>query len=249
MLSAQGKGGINMKPYPIKYKRVRDCRKTRCINPHCGKWVELYQEKICPRCGKRSIVRSDKEFCDDCHVRLHPGDPVCPLCGSKQRFVVELRSLKQANLTACAHLLHKALPAMSLEECRKQCRSITSENPFRVSFAGKPEQIRPFIREWNELQGTAVPCLNYETSRRPTVLIHSYNRKCTIEHARLLLDASRKSNHPSMTFEEAVTILHDIIRTGKPYSLNFVQDFDQIESWVAVWKSLGGTAVRSMRHA
>ena len=238
-----------MKPYPIKYKHVRVHRKTRCINPRCGKWVELCQEKICPRCGKRSIVRSDKRFCDDCHAWLQTGDPVCPLCGSKQRFVVELRSLKRENLTACAHLLHKALPAMSLEDCRKQCRSITSENPFRVSFAGKPEQIRPFVRDWNELQGTAVPCLGRETSRRPIVLIHSYNRKHTIEHAQLLLDASRKSNDPSLTFEEVITILHDIIRTGKPYSLHFVQDFDQIESWVAAWKRLGGTAVRSMRHA
>lgn len=58
-----------MKQYSVKNKCFRDHRKTRCINPRCGKWVELYREKNCP-------------------------DAVCPLCGSKQRAIVELCSLR-----------------------------------------------------------------------------------------------------------------------------------------------------------
>lgn len=238
-----------MKPYPVKYRRVREHNGTRCVNPHCGKWVEMHQEKVCPKCGKHFIVRSDKKRCDDCHTMLPAGDPVCPLCGSKQRFIVELRGLKPENMTACAHLLHKAGPSMSLAECRKQCRNITAENPYRLSFAGKPERIRPFIREWSALQGMAAACLDHETSRRPFVLVHSYNRKHTIEHARLLLEASRRSACPLPAFEDAVAVLHDVIRTGKPFSLRFVSDFDHIEAWIAAWRSLGGTAVRSMRRA
>lgn len=238
-----------MKQYPVRYKQVRDDRKTRCINPHCGKWVEMYQEKTCPECGKHSVVRSGINRCDGCHTLLPEGDAVCPLCGSKQRFIVELRGLDPENLTACVHLLHKAQPALSLAECREQCRSITAENPFRVSFAGKPEQIRPFIRDWNALRGTAAACLGHETSRRPIVLIRSYNRKRTTEHVRLLIDAIRRSDLSSLTFEDTVAILHDIIRTGKPFELRFVSGFDRIDAWVAAWRKLGGTAVRSPQHA
>ena len=209
-----------MKPYPVRYKCVRNHRKTRCVNPHCGKWVDI------------------------------PADnPVCPLCGSKQRLMVELRGLKPENLTACAHLLHQARPDMDLAECRKQCRSITAENPYRLSFAGKPERIRPFVREWNALQGSAAACFEHETGRRPVVLIRSYNRKHTKEHARLLSEAFRKTDLSSMDFGETVAVLHGIIRTGKPYRLQFTSDFDHIDEWIAAWRSLGGTAVRSMEHA
>ena len=237
-----------MKPYPVKYRSVRDHGKTRCINPHCGKWTDLYQEKTCPQCGKISVVRADKRRCDDCNTLLIGGDPVCPLCGTKQRFIAELRSIDPENLTACAHLLHQAQPSMSLAECRKQCRSITAENPFRVPFTRKPEQIRPFLREWNALQGTAAACLGYETCRRPIVLIRSSHRRHTVEHVRLLSDAVRKSSCPSMAFGDIIAVLHDILRTGEPYRLRFTEDFDHIDAWVAAWRRLGGTAVRSPEH-
>lgn len=237
-----------MKPYSVKFRHVREFTGARCINPCCGKRVKLNREKICPNCGKRSVESADKERCDDCHALLDSGDYVCPLCGSKQRFIVELRSFSPENLTACAHLLHKGRPSMSLAECRKQCRRITTENPYRLSFFGKPEQIRPFIRDWNALQGTAVACLGRETSRRPVVLIHSYNRQNTSEHARLLLDIARKSDFAALTIEKAIAVLHGINKAEKPFRLRFTSDFDRIEAWVAAWRKLGGTAVRSPEH-
>lgn len=237
-----------MKQYPVKYRRVRDHRGTRCVNPHCGKQVELYQEKTCPNCGKRSIERFGKMRCDDCNALLLNGDRVCPLCGSKQRTIVELRAISPENLTACVHLLHQARPSMSLAECRKICLCITTENPCRLSFAGKPEQIQPFIRDWNALHGTAVACLTRETSRRPIVLLHSYNRRRDTEHARLLFKATRRSDLASLSFGETVQILHGINGSEKPYRLRFTSDFDQIDAWVAAWRSLGGTAVRSIEH-
>ncbi len=237
-----------MKQYPVKYRRVRDHRKTRCVNPNCGKWVELYREKFCPNCGKRSVERTDKQRCDSCQTRLCDGDPVCPLCGSKQRIIVELRSLSLENLTAFSHLLHEAKPGIPLAECRKQCRSITEENPFRLLLARRPEQIRPFIRNWNGLGGTAVACLPRETSQRPIVLVHSYNRRHEMEHARLLFEAIQKSDHSSLIFPETACILHRINREEKPVRLCFTSGFDQIEAWVDAWRSLGGTAVRSREH-
>lgn len=54
-----------MKPYISKYRKVRDHKQTRCI--HCGRWVDLLGEKTCPKCGKLSLIRSDKQCCDNCH--------------------------------------------------------------------------------------------------------------------------------------------------------------------------------------
>lgn len=147
-----------MKPYPIKYRPVRDHNKeTRCV--HCGRWMELLQEKTCPKCGKWSLVRADKRCCDDCLTELKNGDLICPFCGSKQRTIVELRDIAPENMTAFAHLLHDAQPSVCLSECRRKCRSITTGNPYRLSFNKKPGQIKPFIQKWNALGGTAVACL------------------------------------------------------------------------------------------
>ena len=237
-----------MKRYAVKYRPVRDHGQTRCVNPHCGKWVELYREKTCPGCGKRFTARADKQRCDECHTMLEDGDAVCPLCGSKQRTVVELRGLSDGNLTAFSHLLHEALPGISLAECRKQCRSITMENPYRLPFDGRPEKIRNFVRRWNALGGTAAACLGRETSRRPVVLLRSYNRLHEAEHARLLFEAVRKSEHPSLTFAETMQILHSINRAENPIRLCFATGFDGISAWVNAWRKLGGTAVRSGEH-
>ncbi len=237
-----------MKQYSVKCRAIRDHGKTRCMNPNCGKWVELYQEKTCPKCGKRTVERSDKKRCDDCRTLLDDGDPVCPLCGSKQRGIVELRSVNPENLTAFSHLLHGAQPGISLADCRKQCRSITTENPYRLSFVRRPEQIQPLIRNWTLLGGTAAACLRRETSRRPIVLLHSYNRQHEIEHARLLFQAIQKSDRSALTFGETAAILHRINKEEKPFRLCFTSGFDRIEAWVASWKKLGGTAVRSLEH-
>ena len=237
-----------MKPFPVKYRCVRDHKGTRCVNPHCGKWVELYQEKICPKCGKRSVERADKQRCDDCQALLTNGDRVCPLCGSKQRLIAELRGINPENLTACAHLLHKAQPSMSLAECRKQCRNITAETPYRLSFAGRPEQIRPFIRDWNALQGTAVACLSHETCRRPVVLIRSYNCRNTSGHVNLFSEAIRKSDLAGLSSGEATAILHSINKLKKPFRLCFTSDYAHIDAWVTAWRNLGGTAARSPEH-
>ena len=234
-----------MKQYSVKYRSFRDHRETRCINPHCGKWVELYREKTCPNCGRRSIERADKRRCDECRSVLSDGDPVCPLCGSKQRTTVELRGINPENLTAFSHLLREAQPDLSLAECRKQCRGITKEDPYRLPFAGRPEQIRPFIRRWNTLGGEAAACLNRETSRRPVVLLHSYNRRHETEHARLLFEAIQKSDCSRMTFGEAAAVLHRINREEEPFRLCFTSGFDRIEAWTDAWRKLGGTAVRS----
>ncbi len=237
-----------MKQYPVKYRRVRDHKGTRCVNPHCGKWVELYREKICPKCEKRFVARADKRRCDECWTMLLDGDPVCPLCGSKQRSTVELRGVNPENLTAFSHLLHEARPWLSLTECRKKCRDITKESPYRVSFARRPDQIQDFIRRWNMLGGTAVNCLDRETSQQPVVLLHSYNRQHEMEYARLLFEAVQKSDHPSLSFGETVSILHRINKEEIPVSLCFISGFDTIDAWVDAWRSLGGTAVRSSEH-
>ncbi len=235
-----------MKPYASKYRKVRDHRQTRCI--HCGRWIDLLREKTCPKCGKRSLARADKRCCDDCHTRLTDGDFVCPFCGSKQRPIVELRGLKTENLTAFAHLLHDGQPSVSLAECRKRCRSITAENPYRLSFHKKAGRIKPFIQAWNALGGTAVACLPRETSRRPIVLLRSYNTRRDIEHARLLFEAVQKSDRPWLTIGETFQILHSIHQSETPIRIRFTSDFDHIDTWVASWRSLGGTAVRSHEH-
>ena len=237
-----------MKQYPAGTKKFRDHRKNRCVNPHCGKWMELYLEKNCPNCGKRSVERADKRRCDDCHALLVNGDPVCPLCGSKQRTIVELRGVVPENLTAFSHLLHEAQPSVSLKECREKCRTITVESPYRLSFGKKPEQIQPFLQRWKGLGGTAAACLIRETSKRPIVLLRSFNRRREAEHARLLVEAMRKSNRSTLTFGEIACILHSINREEKPVSLCFTSDFDRIDAWVEAWRSLGGTAVRSPAH-
>jgi RNA polymerase subunit RPABC4/transcription elongation factor Spt4 len=237
-----------MKQYPVKSKRFRNHRETRCVNPHCGKWVELKREKICPKCGKRSVERADKKRCDECGALLRNGDTVCPLCASKQRTIVEMRAISSDNLTAFAHLLHEAQPGMSLAECRKQCQSITEEDPYRLLFAGRPDRIQPFLRNWNSLGGTAAACLERETSRRPIVLLRSYNRWHEKEHARLLFEAVQKSDRPWLTFGETVCILHGINGAEEPVRLCFTSDFDRIEAWVDAWRNLGGTAVRSREH-
>lgn len=237
-----------MKPYPVKYRQVRNHMETRCVNLHCGKWIGWYREKICPNCGRRSVERADKRRCDDCKALLTDGDMVCPLCGGKQRTVVELRGLRLENLTAFTHLLHDYQPSVSLAECRKRCRGITPENPYRLSFARHPERIRSLIQAWNALDGLAVACLPRETSRRPVVLLRSYNSRRTIEHARLLFEAVQKSDRSRLTFGQTVEILHSINRSEKPIRLRFTSDYDHIEAWVAAWRNLGGTAVRSLEH-
>ena len=237
-----------MKQYPVKYKSIRDHRKARCVNPHCGKWMDLYQEKTCPTCGKRSVERVDKIFCDHCHTRLLTGDWVCPLCGSKQRTTVELRGVNPQNLKAFSRLLQEVQPNTSLAECRKQCRNITEETPYRLSFAGRPEQIQPFVQRWMSLGGVAKACLDRETSLRPFVLVHSYNRLHEFEHARLLFKAIQKSDRSSLSFEETVVILHSLHKEEKPLRLCFLSDFDQMDAWVAAWRNLGGTAVHSREH-
>ena len=81
------------------------------------------------------------------------------------------------------------------------------------------------------------------------MLVHSYNRRHEMEHARLLFEAVQKSTLSPMTFGETTAILHSILKTGQPFRLQFTADFDRIEEWVASWKRLGGTAVRSQEHA
>ena len=235
-----------MKPYPVPYKPVRNHRETRCVV--CGRWAPPHQEKTCPGCGKRAVVRADKQRCDACNALLQNGDPACPLCGGKQRTVVELRAVSPEQLTAFAHLLHEGQPSVSLAECRKQCRTITPENPYRLSFARRPEQIRPFLRAWRDLGGTAAACLPRETSRRPVVLLRSYNTLRTREYARLLYEAVQKSDRPSLTFGETVAVLHSVNGSEQPVRLRFTSGFDRIDAWVAAWRSLGGTAVRSPEH-
>ena len=117
-----------------------------------------------------------------------------------------------------------------------------------MSFAKRPERIQPFIRDWNKLGGTAVACLARETSQRPVVLLRSYNRQRETEHARLLFEAVKKSDRPSLTFGETVSILHRLHQDKTPVRLCFTSDFDRIEGWVAAWRRLGGTAVRSLEH-
>ena len=235
-----------MKTVPIPNGNIPRSAQTRCVV--CGKSVVLYQEKTCPRCGKRSVGRAEKQRCDACHALLLSGDQICPLCGGKQRFLVELRGIKPEHLTAFAHLLHEGQPSVSLTECRRQCRIMTPENPYRLSFRKKTDRIRPFIRAWNALGGTAAACLPRETSRRPVVQIRSYNTLRTKEHARLLFEAVQKTDRSALTFGETMEMLHSIHLSEKPVSLCFTSDFDRIGAWVAAWKSLGGTAVRAPEH-
>ena len=237
---------MNVKP--VKYRKIRGGDKTRCVNPHCGKWVELYQEKFCPRCEKRTVDRADRQRCPNCSTMLQSGDMVCPLCGSKQRTTVELRSVPKENLTACSHLLQEAQPSLSLTESRSLCREIREENPYRVSFASHPEKIHPFLQRWEQLGGKAAACLARETSRRPVVLLRSYNRLRQNEHARLLFEAVQKTDLSSLSFGETVSLLYGINREEKPVRLVFTSGFDQIEAWIAAWRKLGGTAVRSSEH-
>ena len=238
-----------MKPYPVKYRRISrpDPWESRCVNPCCGYRGEMDREKTCPVCGKRSVGRAGGTRCG-CGAAMEDGDPVCPRCGSKQRTVAELRGLDPENLTAFTHLLHRAQPSVSLAECRETCRRITAENPYRLSFAGHPEKIRPFIRDWNALRGTAAACLDRETSRRPVVMVRTYNRRREAEHLRLLLEAFRKSDFPSPSQEAAAAVLHRLNGAEQPFRLCFTSGFDGIGAWVAAWKSLGGTAVRSPEH-
>ena len=237
-----------MKQYPVKYRQIRTCMRTRCVNPHCGKWMLPLQEKTCPNCGKWSIERADKQRCDDCLTLLRNGDLVCRFCGGKQRTIVELRGLRPENLTAFAHLLHDGQPSVSLADCRRLCRSMTAENPYRLSFAQKPERIRPFVQAWNALGGTAEACLPRETSRRPIVLLRSYNARREMEHLRLLFAAVQKSDRSPLTFGETAEILHSVNVSDVPIRLRFTSDFDHIDAWVAAWNSLGGTASRSLEH-
>lgn len=217
----------------------------RCSNAHCGKWVELYQEKTCPKCGRRSVERAGKTYCDQCSVSLLDGDLVCPLCGSKQRSIAELRRVNPEKLTAYAHLLHEAQPSLSLAACKERCRGITRENPYRVSFDKKTGMLRSFIRHWNEMGGIAAACLPRETSRRPVVLLRSFNRAHEAEHARLLYEAIRKSELAPLKYGETVALMHEINRSETPIRLKFEKDFDHIEAWVAAWRKLGGTASRA----
>ena len=235
-----------MRKSPIKYKPVRDHSKTRCV--HCGKWMELYREKTCPKCGRVSVERANKKFCDDCHAILESGNPVCPFCGSKQRTIVELRSLELKNLTAFAHLLHEGKPSMTIKECREVCRGITQDNPYRLFFKRKVNQIQPFIQAWNALGGTAACCLSRETSRRPIVLLHSYNAQHKMEHARLLYEVIQKSGRSMITETELMRMLYRVNKKEQPTSIRFTSDFNRIEAWVAAWRRLGGTAVRSQEH-
>ena len=230
-------------------RRVRSCETvTRCFNPSCRKRVELLQEKICPKCGTRTVERAGKIRCDHCRANLLNGDRVCPLCGSKQRSIAELRRVTPEKLTAYAHLLHEAQPSVSLAACKEQCRGITTENPRRVSFAKKPRELQPFIRRWNALGGAAAACLPRETCRRPVVLLHSFNRGRETEHARLLYEAVRKSVLAPMDFGTAVALMHRINRSEKPIRLTFKEHFDHIEAWIAAWRKLGGAASRAYEH-
>ena len=246
MPSAQVKGGTGVKPYPVKFRRIRDHRYIRCFN--CGKHVELYLEKTCPKCGKRSIERPGQTRCGVCNSFYVNGDQVCPLCHGKQRIIAELRGVNPENMTAFAHLLHDAQPSMNLAECKRQCRYITTENPYRISFAKKPGQMKPFLRAWNALQGTAAACLYRETSRRPIVLLHSYDCRRDVEYAHLLFQMIKKTNLAALNFGETVELLHDINNREKPFRLRFTSDFDHIDAWVAAWRKLGGTAARSGEH-
>ena len=264
-----------MKKYPVKYRPVRDYSKTRCV--HCGKWMIPYIEKKCLNCGKVSLRRAPAgpfssgrapagtfslgimpaeifslgitHYCDDCHsMQFVNGAAVCPLCGSKQRTIVELRSLEPENLTAFAHLLHEGIPSRSIRVCREICRGITADNPYRLNFSRKESLIRPFIQEWKALGGTAAACLPWETSRRPFVIIRSYNAQRTREHAGLLYEAIRKSDLRMLTKTEIMRMLYRVNKREQPIRIRFISDFNRIEAWVAAWRKLGGTAVRSMEH-
>ena len=247
MPSAKPKGGIRMKPYPVKYRPVlRDHRKIRCFV--CGKWVDMKQEKTCPKCGKRSITTPGRTRCGLCGSVHVDGDMVCPLCHGKQRAIAELRSVNPENLTAFAHLLHDAQPSVSLAECKRQCRNITAENPYRLSFLKKPDRMKPFLQAWNALHGIAAACLNRETSRRPVVLLHSYDCRRDVEYARLLFKMIKQTERAALNFGETVELLHGINHGEKPFRLIFTSDFDHIDAWVAAWRELGGTATRSGEH-
>lgn len=236
-----------MSTITIQFPKFLRSMETRCVV--CGRRTVMYLEKTCPRCGKRSVVRADALRCGSCHAKfLQGGDKVCPLCGGKQRTVVELRGLKPENLTAFAHLLHEGQPTVSLKDCRKQCKTITWENPYRLSMSRKPERIRPFIQAWNALGGTAAACLPRETSRRPVVQIRSYNTLRTREHARLLFEAVQKTDRAPMTLGGTMEMLHSVHQAEKPVALCFQSDFDHIDAWIAEWKKLGGTAVRSREY-
>ena len=248
MPPAKLKGGTRMKPYPVKYRPIkRDYRTIRCFI--CGKWVEMKQEKYCPKCGKRSIGSSGETRCGVCNLLHVNGDLLCPLCHGKQRNIAELRGVNLENMTAFAHLLHDAQPSMSLADCKRKCRTITIENPYRLSFAKKPDQMKPFLQAWNALQGMAAACLYRETSRRPIVLLHSYDCRRDVEYAQLLFDMIKKTELAALNYGETVALLHnDINNWDKPFRLRFTSDFDHIDAWVAAWRKLGGTATRSGEH-
>ena len=220
-----------MRKYSVKYRPIRDHRTTRCI--HCGSWMQLQPENYNQNHEKGSVMSRDL---------------VCPFCGSKQRTIVELRSLKSENLTAFAHLLHEGNPSLRIRECRELCRGITADNPYRLHFGRKTGQIQSYIQAWKALGGTAVACLPRETSRRPVVVLHSYNAKHTTEHARLLYEAIQKSDRSKMTKTEVIWMLHCINDAEQPVTIRFTSDFNHIEAWVAAWRKLGGTAVRSQEH-
>ena len=238
-----------MRKYPVKYRHVRDWSKTRCINPNCGKWVELYQESYCPHCGKRTAERAGKGRCEDCGTLLQHGDMVCPFCGSKQRTIVEMRSIRMENLTEFAHLLWEAQPELSVSECRSICRNMTEETPYRISLATHPEKIRPLLQRWNQMGGKAAACLPRETSQRPIVLLRSYNYVRQEEYARLLFRMIQQTTFSTFTYGETVALLHRINRDEKQVRLFFTSGYDQIGTWVEAWRKLGGTAVRLARHA
>ena len=235
-----------MKSMPIRNRSFLHGDEIRCAV--CGRQVTPHQEKTCPRCGKRSVQRTGAARCEECHSLLLDGDMVCPLCGGKQRTVAEVRAIVPEKLTAFAHLLHEGQPSLSVAECRKRCRTVTPENPYRLTFAHNPEKIRPFLRAWRELGGTAAACLPRETSRRPVVLLRSYNTLREREYVRLLFEALQKSDRPAQSFGEAAVILHSVNGAQEPARLRFASDFDRIEAFVAAWRSLGGTAVRSPEH-
>ena len=236
-----------MEQYYVRYMRKSN-KGLRCVNPSCRKKMEPREEKYCPKCGKWSVENPYKRRCDDCGKLLVSGDRICPLCGSKQRQIVELRRVNPENLTTLTHLLQEVCPRFSLARCREICRGITVENPYRVLFAGRMEQMRPFIQTWNAYGGMAVPCLSRETSQRPVVVLRSYNRRQENAHARLLYEAIRKSDRPTLSFGDTVAMLHGLLKDKKPVSICFTTDFDRIDAWVAEWKKLGGTAVRSSEH-
>ena len=236
-----------MNPYSTKSSRLSRGR-MHCINPHCRKWSDLYCEKICPRCGKRSVMPAGRQRCDHCSTMLISRDVVCPLCGSKQRTTVELRGIHPGKLTAFTHLLREAKPGLSLDACRSICRNCTKENPFRISFANCPDRIRPFLQKWHDLGGTAAACLDRETSTRPIVLLRSYNCRHPSEHMKLLFQAVRKTTLGALSHEETARLLHSVNREDLPCRLVFTSGFDEIDAWVAAWRKLGGTAVHSSEH-